>query len=296
MRNCYVLPVDEMEQRLAHRNAELAERQRTHARVQASALSRESDKVVTVSHHLAHAYSAFAACPFDEGVVMVVDGVGSYAADVDGGLSGWRISQSARPRVARAITVQGIELEGAEEGLAESGARIPQRRVLQHARPRRAVQPRVELMFGDWNKCGELMGLAPYGRPDAIKPLLSIENSDLEVPDWGEEFNKPFLLEAGRTGRKARTCSTGRTSPGASRTTPRRCCCERARWLRETTGAKNLCISGGVGLNCVANGRIAREAGFDNVWIQPAAGDDGIAIGCAYYGHLAIQKKSRTSS
>ena len=53
-------------------------------------------------------------------------------------------------------------------------------------------------------------------------------------------------------------------------------------------------MAGGVALNCVANGRIAREAGFDNVWIQPAAGDDGIAIGCAYYGHLEIQKKPRT--
>jgi carbamoyltransferase len=48
-----------------------------------------------------------------------------------------------------------------------------------------------------------------------------------------------------------------------------------------------------VGLNCVANGRLARESGFENVWIQPAAGDDGIAIGCAYYGHLAIQGKPR---
>ena len=70
----------------------------------------------------------------------------------------------------------------------------------------------------------------------------------------------------------------------------------RARWLRETTGARNLCIAGGVALNCVANGRIAREAGFENVWIQPAAGDDGIAIGCAYYGRLAIQKKPRAHS
>ena len=70
---------------------------------------------------------------------------------------------------------------------------------------------------------------------------------------------------------------------------------DRASWLRETTGAKNLCIAGGVGLNCVANGRIVREAGFDSVWIQPASGDDGIAIGCAYYGRLAIQKKPRSS-
>src|SRR5262249_2947785 len=69
---------------------------------------------------------------------------------------------------------------------------------------------------------------------------------------------------------------------------------DRAQWLRQTTRARNLCIAGGVGLNCVANGRILREAGFENVWIQPAAGDDGIAIGCAYYGHLAIQKQPRS--
>src|SRR5215472_10162922 len=69
---------------------------------------------------------------------------------------------------------------------------------------------------------------------------------------------------------------------------------KRAIWLRGATGAKNLCMAGGVALNCVANGRIAREAGFENIWIQPAAGDDGVAIGCAYYGRLAIQKKPRS--
>jgi carbamoyltransferase len=67
----------------------------------------------------------------------------------------------------------------------------------------------------------------------------------------------------------------------------------RARWLRETTGAKNVVMAGGVALNCVANGRLAREGGFDKLWIQPAAGDDGIAIGCAYYGWLEILKQRR---
>jgi carbamoyltransferase len=53
-------------------------------------------------------------------------------------------------------------------------------------------------------------------------------------------------------------------------------------------------MAGGVALNCVANGRIAREAGFDNVWIQPAAGDNGIAMGCAFYGQIEILKKPRS--
>jgi carbamoyltransferase len=55
-----------------------------------------------------------------------------------------------------------------------------------------------------------------------------------------------------------------------------------------------LCIAGGVALNCVANGRLARESGFENVWIQPAAGDDGIAVGCAHYGYLEILKQRRS--
>ena len=105
---------------------------------------------------------------------------------------------------------------------------------------------------------------------------------------------QPALSDRQRRGlgRPAHPCSIGRTWPGGCRTTPRRVLLERARWLRETTGAKNLCIAGGVALNCVANGRIVREAGFDNVWIQPAAGDDGIAIGCAYYGHLAAAEEA----
>ncbi len=83
VRNCYVLPVEDMEERLTYED--IPEFMDTPERTQAhrSTLYRSrSDKVVSVSHHLAHAYSAFAACPFDEGVVMVVDGVGNYACDV----------------------------------------------------------------------------------------------------------------------------------------------------------------------------------------------------------------------
>jgi carbamoyltransferase len=67
----------------------------------------------------------------------------------------------------------------------------------------------------------------------------------------------------------------------------------RANWLHEKTGAKNLCLAGGVALNCVANMKIVAETPFENVWIQPAAGDDGIAIGCAYYGHHALKERTR---
>src|ERR687887_579435 len=49
-------------------------------------------------------------------------------------------------------------------------------------------------IFADWNKCGEVMGLAPYGRPAAMKPLLDLKNGELSVPEWGVDFDKPWLL------------------------------------------------------------------------------------------------------
>src|SRR5438874_8318693 len=83
VRNCYVLPVEDLELRMLSQYVPevMDDQERIQAKHNPLYLSK-SNKVVTVSHHLAHAYSAFAACPFDEGVVMVVDGVGSYKADV----------------------------------------------------------------------------------------------------------------------------------------------------------------------------------------------------------------------
>jgi carbamoyltransferase len=84
VRNCYILPVGEMEKRLVHQEMPyyFGGDERKKASSHPLFLSRSS-KVLTISHHLAHAYSAFAVCPFNDGVIMVVDGVGSYKSDVD---------------------------------------------------------------------------------------------------------------------------------------------------------------------------------------------------------------------
>src|SRR5215831_9574722 len=83
VRNCYVLPVEDLELRLLSQYVPevMDDEEREQAKTNPLYLSK-SNKVVTVSHHLAHAYSAFAACPFDEGAVMVVDGVGNYSSDI----------------------------------------------------------------------------------------------------------------------------------------------------------------------------------------------------------------------
>jgi carbamoyltransferase len=158
-----------------------------------------------------------------------------------------------------------------------------------------AVYSRVSsYIFANWNKCGEVMGLAPYGRPGQFRRLIDIENGELHIPEWTEEdFNLPYLPDDKGKWEESPAMQHWQDLAWRAQDDAERVLLARAIWLRETTGAKNLCLAGGVALNCVANGRIGRQAGYDNVWIQPAAGDDGIAIGCAYYGHLAVQKNPR---
>jgi carbamoyltransferase len=294
VRNCYILPVEDMEQRLLGQDmpAFLSEPERALAPTDPLFRSR-SDKVVTVSHHLAHAYSAFAPCPFDQGVVMVVDGVGSYSADV---MEDYPTSDRTGPLARESESYyrfEGTKLECLKKVWLE-----PRRSILSdefyNMPGLGAVYSRASTyIFGDWNKCGELMGLAPYGRPDAVPPMLEMKDGQLTVPEWPDEFTRPFLIDTEKW-EDHPAMQHWQDVAWRIQDDAEKVLLARARWLRETTGAKNLCIAGGVALNCVANGRIAREAGFENVWIQPAAGDDGIAIGCAYYGHVALQNKPRS--
>lgn len=295
VRNCYVMPVEEIEERLTHQDEPhfLDGKERIQVLTHPLYLT-DSSKVQTISHHLAHAYSAFAVCPFDEGVVMIVDGVGSYGADVP---ERHLLPESVDPLARESESY--YKFEGSKLQLLKKVWMGPNRGFLSdefyNMPGLGALYSRASTyVFGDWNKCGELMGLAPYGRPDKIKPLLKLEGDKLHVPDWSAEFTRPWLEETREPWDKSPTMSHWEDLAWRIQDDTEKVLLDRARWLRETTGAKNLCLAGGVALNCVANGKIARESGFENVWIQPAAGDDGIAIGCAYYGHLEIQKKPRT--
>jgi carbamoyltransferase len=294
VRNCYVLPVGELERRLTYQDVPeiLPPKERKLAPEYPLFRSR-SGKVVDISHHVAHAYSAFAVCPFKEGALMVVDGVGSYAADI--AEEGHRIDNlSPLARESESYyRFEGSTLEPLKKVWLEPVTGFLADEFF-NMNGLGALYSRVSsYIFSDWNKCGEVMGLAPYGRANQFKSLVAFANGSLDVPEWTEAFDQPYLPEDEKW----------ESSPGMQhwqdlawrvQDDTERVLIERAIWLRETTGAKNLCIAGGVGLNCVANGRIVREAGFDNVWIQPAAGEDGIAIGCAYYGHLAIHNKPRS--
>ena len=294
VRNCYILPVPEMEERLVYFDAPgfLPEFERSEAAKHPLYLSRQ-DKVVSISHHLAHAYSAFAVSPFEEGVVMIVDGVGSYQSDV---MEAYPSGDTATPLARESESYykfNGSALECLKKVWME-----PDRGFLSdefYTMPGLgALYSRASTyIFGDWNKCGELMGLAPYGRHDQVKHLLEMTEGKLQVPRWTDDFKQPHIFD-GSNWEKSPSMRHWEDLAWRVQDDTENVLLARARWLRETTGAKNLCMAGGVALNCVANGRVAREAGFDNVWIQPAAGDDGIAIGCAYYGWLKILKQRRS--
>jgi carbamoyltransferase len=291
VRNCYVLPTEELEVRLVYQG-DMNDSEREQA-LKSPLFMPKSSKVMTVSHHLAHAYSAFAACPFDEGVVMIVDGVGNYSSDIK---EPGQLTEGVNPLARESESYykfKGSKLETLKKVWLQ-----PRRGLLSdeffNMDGLGAVYSRVSsYIFADWNKCGEVMGLAPYGRPDSFRPLFSIKDGELRVPEWDADFNQPWLPDGIRKWEASPNMRHWEDMAWRVQHDSEEVLLERARWLRETTGAKNLCLAGGVALNCVANGRIVREAGFDNVWIQPAAGDNGIAIGCAYYGHLAVQKKPR---
>jgi carbamoyltransferase len=294
VRNCYIMPVQEMEERLTYQDMPgflpPPERQ---AAEQHPIFRTSSDKVITISHHLAHAYSAFAASPFEEGAVMIVDGVGSYRTDA---MEALPQTDSASPLARESESYyrfSGANLECLKKVWME-----PDRGVLNEEFYNMpglgALYSRASTyVFGDWNKCGELMGLAPYGRREQFKHLLDLEGGQLKVPRWNADFKQPFLLD-GRDWENHTSMRHWEDLAWRVQDDTENVLLARTRWLRETTGTKNLCLAGGVALNCVANGRLAREGGFENVWIQPAAGDDGIAIGCAFYGWLEILKRQRS--
>src|SRR6266851_9037542 len=294
VRNCYILPVDEMEKKLLHYDMPhfLPDEERPQAAKHPLYLPR-SNKVVTVSHHLAHAYSAFAVCPFESGVVMVVDGVGSYSSDVT---EKYPLTEKVDPLARESEsyykfdgsnieTLKKVWLNPARGFLSDEFYNMPGLGAL--------YSRASTYIFGDWNKCGELMGLAPYGRREQVKHLLELKDGTLHVPHWTTEFRQPYVMDGGGW-EGSSSMRHWEDLAWRVQDDTENVLLARARWLRETTGAKNLCIAGGVALNCVANGRLVRESGFENVWLQPAAGDDGIAIGSAYYGYLEVLKQRRS--
>jgi carbamoyltransferase len=223
-------------------------------------------KFIFTEHHESHAASAFFPSPFDEAAILTLDGVGEWATTSFGVGRGNRIELSHELRFPHSI------------GLLYSAF---------------TYFTGFKVNSGEY----KLMGLAPYGQPRFAQVILD-KLIDLKADGsfrmdmsyfnycQGMTMTSPrfdTLFEGPR--RKAESPVTEREMDIAAsiQQVTEEIMLRCARHVHAQTGMKRLCLAGGVALNCVGNGRILREGPFDEVWIQPAAGDAGGALGVALF-------------
>jgi carbamoyltransferase len=233
-------------------------------------------EVLFAEHHQSHAASAFLPSPFEEAAILTCDGVGEWAT-----------------------TTQGIGRGDSFELIRE--IRFPHSLGLLYS------AFTYYLGFKVNSAEYKVMGAAPYGKPKYVSKILE-ELVDLREDGSFKLNMKYFAYDYGLTmtnHRFDKLFGHPRRDPESKM--------EEFHWdmaasvqhvteeivlgivrdLHKNTGMKNLCMAGGVALNCVANGRIVREGPFEKLWVQPAAGDAGGALGAALFAYHAVLGKPR---
>ena len=225
----------------------------------------KSDKNIFFSdHHLSHAASAFFPSPFDEAVILTADGVGEWATTTVA------VGKNENLEIKKEIHFPH------SLGLLYSAF---------------TYYTGFKVNSGEY----KLMGLAPYGTPiyeDKVKQLLDLKDDGTFRLDQkyfnyatgltmtNEKFNNLF-------GQKPRNPQNDKITQfhmdiaASIQKVTEEIMINLAKSIRKEFGISNLCLAGGVALNCVANGKILKEKIFENIWIQPAAGDAGGSLGAA---------------
>lgn len=250
-------------------------------------LPREMDKAlnhaykgryVFTEHHESHAASAFFPSPFDQAAILTMDGVGEWATASFGVGRGNKVRLSHELHFPHSL------------GLLYSAF---------------TYFTGFKVNSGEY----KLMGLAPYGQPK-YRDLILEKLIDLK-PDGSFRLNmdyfgychtlymtnRRFERLFGGPPRKPESPLTQREMDLAAsiQAVTEEAMLRTTRHVHELTGQKNLVLAGGVALNCVANGRILRETPFEGLWIQPAAGDAGGALGAALFCWHQLLDKPRTA-
>ncbi len=227
---------------------------------------RHRRRIIYTEHHESHAASAFFPSPFDEAAILTLDGVGEWATASLGQGRGNRLTIFSELRFPHSL------------GLLYSA---------------------FTYFCGFRVNSGEykLMGLAPYGEP-VYADLIRQKMIDLKADGsfrmdmsyfhycQGLVMTSPkFARLFGGPPQRAEGPLTQREMDMAAsiQQVTEEVMLRAARHLHARTGMKNLCLAGGVALNCVGNGRILREGPFEQIWIQPVAGDAGGALGTALF-------------
>jgi carbamoyltransferase len=235
-----------------------------------------SGEILFSEHHQSHAASAFLPSPFDEAAVLTLDGVGEWAT-----------------------ATQGIGRGNSLELLRE--IRFPHSLGLLYS------AFTYYLGFKVNSAEYKVMGAAPYGKPVFYQKILQ-ELVDLRADGSFKLNMKYFSFDYGLTmtnhkfaelfGHPVRDPESKMEQfhwdmAASIQKITEEVVLRMVRDLHQRTGLDNLCMAGGVALNCVANGRVIREAPFKNLWVQPAAGDAGGALGAALFAHCCVLGKPR---
>ncbi len=232
-------------------------------------------KIKYSEHHLSHAASAFYPSPFERSVVLCVDGVGEWATTT-------------------AWLGDGKDLTPIWE------IHFPHSLGLLYSS--------VTSYLGFKVNSGEykIMGLAPYGSPiyseRMLKEIVSLHDDgsyslNMDYFSYGHKLKMYSKKMESLFGREARVAEskleTFHMDVAASvQKVLEVVILHITTFLKKKTGEKNLCLAGGVALNCVANSKVLKESGFEHVWIQPAAGDAGGSLGAALaYWHIGLNNK-----
>lgn len=236
-----------------------------------------AERLLFSEHHLSHAASAFFPSPFEEAAVLTMDGVGEWTTTSLSVGKGNQLSVYKEIHFPHSL------------GLLYSAF---------------TYYTGFKVNSGEY----KVMGLAPYGEPryaDMIKEhLIDIKEDgsfhlDMSYFNYCTGLtmtNERFATLFGGPARKSEGVLTQREMDLAASVqfVTEEVVIKLARGIRDSTGQKNLCLAGGVALNCVANGKLLREKVFDQIWIQPAAGDAGGAIGAALGVYHLMCNQPRT--
>ncbi|WP_145521372.1 carbamoyltransferase family protein [Yersinia aldovae] len=259
--------------------------------------------IITLSHHLAHAYSAIGTSPFDEMGVVVIDGHGDSfdnCHDITGNVLVPSIHNNNRYRYWETCSYYIFQNGQLKPILKDFSRWVNHKNRDDYPASTWEIENSIGefyegialYIFGELDCAGKLMGLAPYGRPHVIdwQPFFFDAGRVILRNDWWANIDP--LRDARHVKFKDNFQYYSDLAYWAQ-TKLEQALIYLFNYYYQLHPMKDFAYVGGVALNATANEKLLKECEFDNLYIQPAAGDNGLSIGCCYYGWLEVLKKER---
>jgi carbamoyltransferase len=256
---------------------------------------------ISISHHLAHAYSAAGTCPYDEALIMVIDGCGSPFGQCTDLPDALVFPENLATEIASDLWCEKdstYHFDGRNvkpllkdfSPLATPGVESVRMQTTQHSIGGfyAAVSHYV---FGNMDDVGKLMGLAPYGRPGTVSTTaFEMKSNRLFLcADWNRELQQPSAGYADFRNNFQYYADVAYWAQQQVEAAVMECMSSRLAQFPH----HHVCYSGGVALNAVANARLLNERVMKDLYMEPAAGDNGLALGCAFYGWMQVLGQPR---